>query len=135
SALGVNVLTGREFRAQDQPGSPLVAIVSMGLARRLWADEDAIGRGLEFDGRRHEVVGVVEDIRGNDGTGTRGGGLDREPSAALYLSAAQFPQNNVALVIRTGATAHAMLPAIRAALREIDPAQPVPDLRRLEEGI
>ena len=37
-ALGVKLLAGREFGAQDQPGSPLVAIVSEGLARRLWAD-------------------------------------------------------------------------------------------------
>ena len=36
-ALGVTLLAGREFGAQDQPGSPLVAIVSEGLARRLWA--------------------------------------------------------------------------------------------------
>src|SRR5439155_3703710 len=46
-ALGVTLLAGREFGAQDQPGSPLVAIVSEGLARRLWAKTDASGRVLE----------------------------------------------------------------------------------------
>jgi putative ABC transport system permease protein len=61
--LGVALLAGREFGAQDQPGSPQVAIVSEGLARRLWANADGIGRVLEFDGRSHEVVGVVGDIR------------------------------------------------------------------------
>ena len=50
-ALGMKVLTGRAFGPQDQPGSPLVAIVSDGLARRLWADREAIGQVLEFDGR------------------------------------------------------------------------------------
>src|SRR4029453_2665565 len=74
-ALGVALLAGREFGAQDQPGSPLVAIVSASLARSLWPDGDAIGRVLEFDGRSHEIVGVVGDIRGSDGT-ARGGGLD-----------------------------------------------------------
>ena len=74
-ALGMKLMAGREFGPQDQPGSPLVAIVSDGLARRLWADAEAIGQVLEFDGRRHEVVGVVGDIRGNEGTGARGGGL------------------------------------------------------------
>ena len=133
-ALGVRLLAGREFGAQDQPGSPLIAIVSEGLARRLWADADAIGRVLEFDGRRHDVVGVVEDIRGTDGT-ARGGGLDRDPSAVLYLSSAQFPQNTVSLVIRTDAQLQAILPAIGAAVREIDPAQPIPELRRLDEWI
>ena len=37
-ALGMKVLTGRAFGPQDQQGSPLVAIVSDGLARRLWAN-------------------------------------------------------------------------------------------------
>jgi putative ABC transport system permease protein len=133
-ALGVKLLAGREFGAQDQPGSPLVAIVSEGLARRIWADADAIGRVLEFDGRSHEVVGVAGDIRGSDGT-ARGGGLDRDPGAVLYLSSAQFPQNAVSLVIRTDTQPQAILPSIRAAVREIDPTQPIPDLRRLDEWI
>jgi predicted permease len=133
-ALGVKLLAGREFGGQDQPSSPLVAIVSEGLARRLRANANAIGRVLEFDGRSHEVVGVVGDTRGNDGT-ARGGGLDRDPSAVLYLSSAQFPQNTVSLVIRADTQLQALLPAIRAAVRDIDPAQPIPDLRRLEEWI
>jgi putative ABC transport system permease protein len=133
-ALGVTLRAGREFGTQDQPGSPLVAIVSEGLARRLWADADAIGRVLAFDGRSHEVVGVVGDIRGNDGT-ARGGGLDRDPAAVLYLASAQLPQNTVSLVIRTDTQLQAIVPAIRAAVRHIDPAQPMPDLRRLDEWI
>jgi putative ABC transport system permease protein len=134
-ALGVKLLAGREFGAQDQPGSPLVAIVSEGVVRRLWANADAIGRGLEFDGRRHEVVGVVADVRGNEGIGSRGGGLERDPGATLYLSSAQFPQNTVSLVIRADAQLQAILPAIRAAVRGVEPAEPSPDLRRLDEWI
>ena len=133
--LGMRLLAGREFGVQDRTGSPLIAIVSKGLARQLWADADPIGRVLEFDGRRHEVVGVVEDIRGNDGVGTRGGGLDRDPSGLLYLSSAQFPQNTVSIVIRTDAQLGAILPTIRAAVGAIDPALPVADLRHLEEWI
>jgi putative ABC transport system permease protein len=133
-ALGVNLLAGRAFGAQDRPGSPPVAIVSEGLARRLWRDADAVGQVLEFDGHGHEVVGVVADIRGTEGT-ARGGGLDRGPGAVLYVSSAQFPQNTVALVIRTDAQLQAILPSIRAAVRAIDPAQPIYDVRRVDEWI
>ena len=133
-ALGVRLLAGREFGAQDQPGSPLVAIVSQGLARRLWTTGDAIGRVLEFDGRHHEVVGVVGDIRGSDGT-ARGGSLDRDPGSVLYLPSAQFPRNTFALVIRADTELQAILPAVRAAVRKIDATQPVPGLRRLDEWI
>ncbi|MGH9370811.1 MAG: FtsX-like permease family protein, partial [Vicinamibacterales bacterium] len=134
-ALGVKLLAGREFGTSDQPGSPLVAIVSEGLARRLWATSDPIGQVVEFDGRGHEVVGVVEDVRGNDGIGTRGGGLDRDPGAMVYLSSAQFPQRTVSLVIRADVPLQAILPVVRGALRELEPAQPVPDLRRLDDWI
>jgi predicted permease len=133
-ALGVRLLAGREFGPQDEPGSPLVAIVSDGLARTLWGNSDAVGRVLEFDGRTHEVVGVVEDTRGSDGT-AKGGGLDRGPQPVLYLSSAQFPQATISLVIRTDATLPAILPAVRAAIRQLEPTLPVPDLRPLDEWI
>jgi predicted permease len=134
-ALGVRVLAGRAFDAHDRLGAPLVAIISEGLARRLWSDGRAIGQVLELDGRAHEVIGVVEDLRGNDGSGRRGGGLEREPQAAVYLSAWQFPQNAVALVARAERDLSPILPAIRAAIREIDPAQPLQDMRPLEDWI
>jgi putative ABC transport system permease protein len=133
-ALGVALLAGREFGAQDQPGAPLVAVVSEKLARQLWPDGDPIGRIIDFDGRSHEVVGMVGDIRGNDGI-ARGGGLDRDPQAALYLPAAQFPQRTVSLVVRTDVQLQAVLPAIRAVIRGIEPALPMPELRRLDEWI
>ena len=103
-------------------------------SRRLWHNADAIGRVLEVEGRNHEVVGVVGGIRGSEGT-ARGGGLDRDPGAVLYLASAQFPQNTVSLVIRADSQRQSILPAIRAAVREIDAAQPVPDLRPLDEWV
>jgi putative ABC transport system permease protein len=133
-ALGLPLLAGREFGVQDQPGSPLVAIVSESLARTLWADGEGVGRVLEFDGRRHEVVGLAGDIRGTDGT-ARGGSLDRPPSPVLYVSSAQVPQGTLSLVIRTDATLQAILPAIRTAVREIEPTLPIPELRPLDEWI
>jgi predicted permease len=133
-ALGVPLLAGRAFGVQDQPGSPLVAMVSESLARTLWANGQAVGRVLEFDGRSHEVVGVVGDVRGTDGT-TRGGSLDRPPSPVLYLSSAQVPQGTISLVIRTDATLQAILPAIRTAVREIEPTLPIPELRPLDAWI
>jgi predicted permease len=133
-ALGVTLLAGRDFGPEDRHGSPLVAIVSEGLARQLWAGAYAIGRVLEIDGRSHEVVGVAADIRGNEGT-ARGGGPDREPQPLLYLSTAQFPQRTLSLVVRSEATRPTTLPVIRAAVREIDPTLPVPDLRPLNDWI
>ena len=133
-ALGVPLLAGREFDARDQPGSPLVAMVSESLARSLWASGEAVGRVVEFDGRSHEVVGVVGDTRGSDGT-ARGGSLDRPAQPVLYISSAQVPQATISLVIRTDATLQAILPTIRAVVREMEPTLPIPDFRPLDDWI
>ena len=68
-ALGVPLLAGRSFGQQDGSGSPLVAVVSESVARQLWADKSPVGQTLDWNGRQHEVVGVVGDIRGADGRG------------------------------------------------------------------
>ncbi len=134
-ALGVPLLAGRAFGQQDGSGSAPVAIVSESVARQLWAGKSPIGQSLDWNGRQHEVVGVVGDIRGADGRGCCGGGLDREPSAAVYLSAMQFPQRTMTLLVRTAGEPSAIVPAIARAVQDIDPAQPLYQVRRLHEWL
>jgi putative ABC transport system permease protein len=134
-ALGVPLLSGRSFGQQDGSGSPRVAVVSESIARQLWAGTSPIGQVLDWNGRPHEVIGVVGDIRGADGRGCCGGGLDREPSAAVYLSAIQFPQRTMTLLVRTAGEPSAIVPAIARAVQDIDPAQPVYQVRRLRDWL
>ena len=134
-ALGVPLRAGRSVGQQDGLGSTLVAVVSESVARQLWADKNPVGLTLDWNGRQHEVVGVVGDIRGGDGRGCCGGGLDREPSAAVYLSAIQFPQRTMTLLVRTTGEPSAIVPAIARAVQEIDPAQPVYQVRRLHDWL
>jgi putative ABC transport system permease protein len=134
-ALGVPLLAGRTFGQPDGSGSAPVAIVSESVARQLWAGTSPIGQSLHWNGRLHEVVGVVGDIRGADGRGCCGGGLDREPSAAVYLSAMQFPQRTMTLLVRTAGEPSAIVPAIARAVQDIDPAQPLYQVRRLHDWL
>jgi ABC-type antimicrobial peptide transport system permease subunit len=53
----------------------------------------------------------------------------------IYLSSAHVPQGTVTLVMRTDAALPTILPAVRAAIREIEPGLPIPDLRPLDEWI
>jgi putative ABC transport system permease protein len=134
--LGVPLLASRSFDQQDGLGSPPVAVVSESVARQLWADKSPIGQTLEWNGaRQHEVVGVVGDIRGADGRGARGGGLDREPMAAVYFSATQLPQRTMTLLVRTTGEPSAIVPAIARAVHDIDPAQPVSQVRSLQDWL
>jgi hypothetical protein len=66
AALGMSLLSGRDFNQRDTPESPAVAIISESLARQLWPDGGAVGQRIvrvAGDGSREEppllVVGVV----------------------------------------------------------------------------
>jgi putative ABC transport system permease protein len=134
--LGVPLLAGRLFGPQDGPESQAVAIISESLARQLWADKKRVGQRLEWNGaRQYEVVGVVGDVRGEDGRGGRGGGVDRAPAAAVYLSAMQSPQNTMTLMVRTSSEPGVIVLTIARVVQDIDPAQPIDQVRHLRDWI
>ena len=73
-AVGTRVVRGRGFAGTDIASAPRVAIVSEGLARRLWPGRDPIGQRIHAPGvvdeadvpnqqRWPTVIGVVEDAR------------------------------------------------------------------------
>jgi predicted permease len=55
--LGVPLLRGRDFSAQDGPGAPGVMIV------RFWPDQNPIGKRVNIGGGMREVVGVVKAVK------------------------------------------------------------------------
>ncbi len=68
--MNIPLVTGRDFRWRDDAQSPRVAIISRGLAQRLFPSDDAIGRririGAAAQRQQIEVVGVVKDSRLRD---------------------------------------------------------------------
>ncbi len=66
-AMGVPLVSGRTFTDADREDAPRVAIITQGVARRLWPHESAIGKRLR-EGEDHTpdslitVVGVVRDF-------------------------------------------------------------------------
>ncbi|HXT70385.1 MAG TPA: ABC transporter permease [Vicinamibacterales bacterium] len=78
---GVNLIAGRDFSVGDTDRSAQVAIVSESLARELWQTTAAVGRTLQLDEKRHEVIGVVADVPYRSFTATS--------HPVLYIPAAQ----------------------------------------------
>ncbi len=63
--LGISVVRGRSFTAQETTAAARVAVVNESLARQLWPGQEAIGKRFR-QGRKSppfEIVGVVRDTR------------------------------------------------------------------------
>jgi predicted permease len=113
--LGVPLASGRRFTGADRAGAAPVAIVSEAVGRRYWPGQDPIGRRLrvaqEFPWVT--VVGVVRDVRYRE--------LTRD-WMTVYFPAGQFfffaPGS---LVVRSTLPAHAIVPALREAIRAEEP--------------
>ena len=62
--VDIPVLRGRGFREEDTTGDRRVVLVSERAARRLWPEQDVIGRRIvnaDTSGEPFEVIGVVRD--------------------------------------------------------------------------
>ena len=112
-ALGIPLLLGRNFTRADDAAAPRAAIVSRALAARLWPNADPIGKSIGTNAAT--VIGVVPDTVYRDA-------LEREPPPFFYLPLAQNYESGVTLHVRaTQGDPLALLPAVRAAVRDVDP--------------
>ena len=127
--LGVPLVSGRFIDARDTRDAPLVAVINETMARVHWPDEDPLGQRFRFgigaDGL-FTVVGVVGDMRQ--------AGLDVPAFPEVYVPLDQsadgvplmWPQQ---LVVRTSGDPLALAPAVRRAVWDVDPDQPVSNVR------
>ena len=61
-AVGIPLLRGRTFGAEDDAKAPRRVVVSQELVRQLFRSEDPIGKRLRVAGAQPEIIGVVGDV-------------------------------------------------------------------------
>jgi predicted permease len=127
--LKIPLKRGRFFTDHDDGGPP-TALVSESLVRSRFAGAEAIGRRIQLGPLRERgpwftIVGIVGDVRQN--------GLDREPDEAVYVPFAL--DHNTRLVARTAGEPMDFERAVRAAIREIDPMQPVFHVQPMDDYV
>lgn len=121
--LGVTLLAGSVFRPEETGN---VAVVNQALARAAWGGERAaIGRSLRLgeEGWR-TVIGVVGDVRQV---------LPSSASAEMYVPLPAAPPANVSLILKTVAAPAAAAPALRGAIRGLDPDLPLSNVWSMAE--
>ena len=130
--MGIRLLAGRAFTAQDSAGSPLVAVVNESMAK-FWArGRDPLGQTLAFRGDPKAIitiVGVVED--------THQMNLREPPPRTVYTPLAHeepAPQF-VQFEVRTAQEPAAMANTVRAAIREVSKDVVVWYVRTIDQQI
>jgi putative ABC transport system permease protein len=131
-ALGIALLAGRDFSADDRVGTGRVAIVNDAFVRAYLKGAAALGRQLTLDSwvlageRSAEIVGVVGDAVHH--------GLENA-QPIVYLPFAQAPVWTSPMVVKTAGAPVELIPAIREAFRSFDPGQPIDGVQTLERRI
>jgi putative ABC transport system permease protein len=128
NTLGLPLVSGREFSAQDAIDAPRVIIINESLARIAWKGEDPVGRSLILDyqggATARQVVGVVRDARYK--------GPRSDPSPEIFIPHAQNPYLVMNVLVRTTIDPAALAQSARAQALKVDPDQPVHSVTTME---
>ncbi len=131
--LQMPLVLGRGFTGRENPDDAKVVVINQALARQYFGTDQPIGRQIIFgDGsnpaaQRAEVIGVVRDAKYRT--------LREEVAPTIYHASTQRPASTATFAVRLSGDPGSVLPALRAAVRGVDPSLPVHDLRTLEEAI
>ena len=117
STLHARLLRGRYFTDTDGMSKLGVVMINQTLANKYFPGEDPIGKRIgdtELTPKSiKEIVGVVEDVKD--------GSLDSEIWPAVYYAFGQETDTYFSLVARTSQDEASLLPALVAAVHEVDP--------------
>ncbi len=128
-AIGIPLLKGRFFEQRDRADAPRVVIINEALAREHFPNEEPLGKRIQLGkiDEQWEIMGVIGNVR------QRGLGESVRPS--VYRPLAFIWSGNGHLVVRTTGAPLGMAESVRKTILEVDPSQPVANVRTMEEVI
>jgi putative ABC transport system permease protein len=126
--LGIPLLAGREFTAQDNATGPHVCMINDKLAQALFPGRNPIGQRIQI-GRNfsivREIVGVAASVKHY--------GLDEKSALQVYEPFAQMPRTAMQFILRTKGDPMHVLPDARHAIQQLDSQQPVTRALSMED--
>jgi len=139
--IGMRMVRGRGFAADDDADGLPVIIINEALARRYYPDKDPVGKIIRMptapelflnpEERTMMVVGVVSDVLES--------GLHRPPRPILYFPFKQIERfdllADMSLVVQAALPTASLVPPIRSAVQTLDPGQPVYDVMTMDQVV
>jgi predicted permease len=132
AAMGIPLRRGRTIEDSDDARAPPIVVVNEAFAHRFFPHQEALGKrirlGHESAAPWSTIVGVMGDVREDS--------LSAPAQPEMFWPLPQSRHTSeMALVLRTRGDPSALASAARAAIAEIDPAQPVFDVQTLEHVV
>ncbi len=118
SAMGIGLVRGRDFSADDRADTPPVVLMNESGARQVFAGQDPLGQRIRVWGDQEwEIVGIVQDVRHL--------GPENGPGTQVYFPLGQMPDYEIMeLAVRSSLPVAEVAAGVAAALTELDPSMP-----------
>jgi putative ABC transport system permease protein len=112
---GIPLLAGRDFDEHDTPDRQNVIIISEAGAKKVFGNEDPLGKTLLIGSASipSQIVGVVGDVRSRK--------VAEPDDVELYRPWAQDNFNFLSIDVRSGLSVEAVTKLVRGALAKVDP--------------
>jgi putative ABC transport system permease protein len=130
--VGIPLRRGRGFTDRDRWGTTPVVLITESAAQQYFRGEDPIGKRITLGWGRGpgtpraggEVVGVIGDVKD--------AGLDEPDPPQIFLPYAQWPVEQMSVVLKTAVPPASLTEAARQAVYSVDPMIPVSEVRTLD---
>ncbi len=135
-AMRIRLLRGRGFTAQDRLGAPPVAVISDGMAKKLWPGVDPIGHTLKMfnpDAPWVTIVGVVADVRAR--------GFQHDAPITMYFpysqsgASAYTQPRRMTVVLRAERNASGAAGPLRRIVRDLDRSAAVSSVMVMDQVV
>jgi putative ABC transport system permease protein len=127
AALGVPLLAGRAFTAEDEIKKPPPVLVNEELAREFLQNGNPVGHHLLIDADAHEIVGVIADMRGTSAS------IATQPGPEVYWPANANGVGHRYFLVRTIAGPKQLVDAVRKQVYEVDPQQSIGNVGTMDQ--
>jgi putative ABC transport system permease protein len=130
--MGIPLLSGRAFTVDDALGKPEVVLIDEKLARTFFPAVNPIGEriidlGPDAPGESAAIVGIVPAIRDEMRAA--------QTEVQIYRPAAQRPDLQITLLVRTQGEPLSVLPALKETIRRLDSELPLFAVRSMEQTL
>ncbi|HWC96448.1 MAG TPA: ABC transporter permease [Candidatus Sulfopaludibacter sp.] len=126
--MGIPLLSGREFDAQDRAASPRVMMLNQAAADFFYPNENPLGKRMVVSWgpppSDMEIIGVAANIRHD--------GLDSQPDPCIFLPHQQQPNGFAFLLVRTRGAAANIISEVKEQIRAVSPTQGIQEIQTME---